>query len=264
MEKRVILSHEGFETLQEALSADHYKIYRSNTRISTLKFYVGKAEKLISKSTTIPSKFHDEISMFKGIISIGRTQVKGYNPPKYDFKNIHLYSPMCETLDGYERICYMYGFGENMIKIRECARSRGDNYSAYYKELSKKLINAGFVEKDKEFTLNSENIHEFIKIVNQICDNAERRIYRQEFTDEIQFVKGSYFNTFYWIAEPETEKLAPKESNEGETINFVEIERQLFNLINNSSDPNLLYKVGKKLKELSQFAEIKSNLQKSN
>ncbi|MEH7076224.1 hypothetical protein [Neobacillus drentensis] len=263
--KSILQVQEGFKDKKEALSSDYFKIYRSKTRISALKFYVGKASNYIGKSTTIPHEFHSELSRFQGIVSIGRTKVKREQTTDYDFKNIHLYSSNCETLDGYERICYVYGVeNKQFLKIKECARSRGDNYSAYYKLLSERMMAEGFIEDDNEFVITKENVAKFISIVNKICKEAEIGLYEQHFTNEIQNVNGNYFNTFYWsehskendVVESKPEKLTTLHSD------FNLIYQQLFNLIDSSSDIDLLSKLGKQLRELGQFAELKANLKK--
>ncbi|TFD97062.1 hypothetical protein [Jeotgalibacillus sp. R-1-5s-1] len=266
--KPVFEVQKGFDNPSEALNSSAYKIYRSRTRISSLKFYVGAAKDHIEKSNTIPVDFQKELSKFEGIVSIGRTKVTE-KQNSYEFKNVHLYVSNCETLDGFSRICYVYGLRgerENCIMVKECARSRGDNYSAYYKILSSLLKKEEFLEENNEFVITKENISTFISLVNKISNNSQKKIYSQQFTDEIQKVNGSYFNTFYWDGGTNVKYSNGTSLKEYKdpTDNIDSYLEKIFNEIDNTSDAERLRVIGNKLVEFGRFAEMKANLMQKN
>lgn len=245
-EKNTIFTQKGVDK-KELLRGDQAIIYRSPSKIETMG-YAGKATR-ISESTTIPQKYHAELSKMKGFISLGST---GVGVDK-EYKNVHLYSEIAEYLDGAYRIGYLFPDG-NGLKICEYKKgTRGSRYSSLYKILNDKLLKAGFTYNDGCFSIDESNITRFVDIINEINSEQAEGKYELVKTKDIDQLSFGVFNIAYWRykGNEQMEKIV------GEVQDFISIRHDLISKIDGCSDISALTKLESEINIIWEFCKSK-------
>ncbi|MBK5200321.1 MAG: hypothetical protein JJE21_02185 [Spirochaetaceae bacterium] len=247
-------NQDGFNSKGELKNSKTVTIYQSKTNISSLGTYVGDASIHIPKSKSIPKNFHNDLSNYKGIVSVGRTQTKNNDGSNtYAYQNVHFYSSGCETLDGYRRICYLYHKNdEDFLRVKECARSQGDSYSAYYKLLESELLQNNFETIGSDFKITAVCISLFINILNEINQKSLENKYQLVLFNEMQIVKLKYYHTVYW------DSSTPAEACDCIKPTSEKMLKDLFDYINTENDSSLLLKISKSLTEMLRLISIKN------
>lgn len=176
------------------------KVYKSDSKISSLN-YCGEIKYIgIGESDTIPSTLAEKLEGFKGKASIGRSlqQSKSDEGEKvYQKKNLHLYTNKATTLDGLYRIAYVKGVGDDELHVSECGRS-SDKYSAYYKLLEEALVQNNFKVKNGTYIVNKGNIDKFVEILNEVIALEETEDLFLKFISNNIKIKEIVFATVYW------------------------------------------------------------------
>ena len=203
---------EGALSEEALLASKTTIIYKSNSLI-TSKSYSGKATK-ITKSSSIPKDISNVLQQISGYVSLGMTKVPQDDTDNkvtsgFEYKNAHIYSSKATTLDGSERICYIYGVDSTTVKINECSSNKGASYSSLYLILKDALLKNGFEQSfpSGSFKVSLENVSKLVDIINDIIVNHEQGKYKlikeNNRIDTITLGKGAeqkklYYSVAYW------------------------------------------------------------------
>jgi hypothetical protein len=240
-----IFSAVGVEK-KELLKNDQGLIYRSPSKISTMG-YAGATTRIV-ESTTIPQKYHSELTKMKGFISLGTTGI-GQNK---EHKNVHLYSEQAVYLDGLNRIGYLFAEG-NELKLCEYKKgTRGSRYSSLYKILQDKLLKAGFTYDNQCFFIDEKNIVQFVNVINKINIEQNEGEYELIKNDEIDELSAGIFNVAHWEY-----KGVSKSSNANEMKEISTINHDLINKIESCKDIDSLVKLEQDITIILGFCRSK-------
>lgn len=255
---------------KEALLAGDIAIIYKSTSLITSKSYSGNATK-ITKSSSISEEFTDILQNINGYVSLGMTKTSQSDSDKgskvtngFEYKNAHIYSSKATTLDGSERICYIYGIDSNTIGINECSSNKGASYSSLYLILKDELLKNDFKQRfpSGSFIVTLENAQKIVDIINDIIEKHEQSKYKlikeNNRLDTITFGKGEkqkrlYYSVAYW-----------REVSQ-DSLNIIEEDLvvDLNNLVNKIEAVNTLEEIEvviKKLDELMKLSEAKKTI----
>lgn len=175
---------EGATSEQELLTSDKAIIYKSSSFITAMS-YAGKADK-ITKSISLPASFTNVLKNILGYVSLGTTKIYkcDENPDTkvttgVTYKNAHIYSSKATTLDGIERLAYLYAIDDETIGVSECTGNKGASYSSLYYILKNKLLKNGFTQNlpDDSFNINIAEVSKLVDIINEIIIDHENGEY---------------------------------------------------------------------------------------
>lgn len=196
-------NREGALTKDDLIKSPRVLLYKSDSLISSMS-YAGRADKIV-RSTCIPPSFTAVLKSINGYVSLGTTKTS----QGLQYRNAHIYSSKATSLDGIERICYVYSVDSNAVGVSESSGNRGSSYSSLYRILNSKMISNSFDYNvlDGSFNVSLSRISEFVEIVNELIKEHEELNYElvkdEKKIDIIKIGKGSaqqnhYFNIAYW------------------------------------------------------------------
>ena len=255
---------EGALSAEDLANSEKVLIYTSSGLISSLS-YSGGAEDIV-KSTSIPSKFTEILKNIDGSISLGVTKRHGVSY----YRNANIYNSVATTLDGINRLGYVFSIDDNTIGISEITGNRGSGYSSCYRILKKKLIENGFRQKlpYDYFNITLSDAPKFVEVINEVIQryaNNEYVLIKEEgIIDTVTLGRGTnqrklYFNVAYWTEEVSTQEnssempIVPPQSVENIIANLDGMLEEV-DMIKSMEDIDL---VASKLKNLLEFTITK-------
>ena len=169
-------------------------VFESDSKFSSMS-YAGGIE-IVDKSQTISDAEKEKLKKIQGKFSIGSTS-----------KNLHLYSPKAEVLDGRNRICYIIGNQDELI-ISEYNSPRGDKYSALYCVLIDILHEEGFKSYkgdsgEVKFNIHLSEVDLFVQSCNKVIelhlnDMLEVKVSNEFYTISRKNEDGENYNEYFF------------------------------------------------------------------
>ena len=260
-------TRDGASSEAELNSSPKILLYKSDSLISSAS-YAGSAEK-ITESESIPAQFTTILKNIKGFVSLGTT--KAYTEEvenTVSYRNAHIYAKS-STLDGIDRIGYIYSSNSSTLGFCEFSKNRGSSYSSLYNVTKNKLIENGFNQNsyDNNFRIDLSDAQKFVDIINEVISEYINNKYvlmdEPGVHDTITLGRGNklrklYFNRAYWYKK-EDESIASIESFSSveeitETINKM---IKKIEIIDSKDDIELICS---KVKSLLEFSMAKKQM----
>jgi len=169
-------------------------VFKSDSRFTSMS-NAGCTE-IVDQSVTISDVVKEKLKKINGKFTIGSTS-----------KNLHIYSPVADVLDGRNRICYIVGNQDELI-ISEYNNPRGDKYSALYTILIDVLHKEGFKSskgdtKETKFTVQLSEVDLFVEACNQVIglhlgDMLELKVSNEYYSISRKGDNGENYNEYFF------------------------------------------------------------------